>query len=58
MSWFIVNISPDGVEVIQSFETEQQADDRFDEFSERLPHAFLEIAHASELPPSIAKIHA
>ena len=49
--YHIVNISPEydyddrngNYEIIQSFDSYDAADDRFDYWSERLPHAFLEI---------------
>lgn len=45
--YHIVNISPESDcedrEIIQTFASYDEADARFDYWSERLPHAFLEI---------------
>lgn len=52
MSYHIVNLHPyeDGYkEVVETFDYYEDADAKFDEWSERLPHAWLEIVPDDEL---------
>lgn len=47
MNYHIVNVIPEneGYEIIQTFASYEDADNKFDEWSEKLPHAFLEIVY-------------
>ena len=48
MSYCIVNFCEEQLEIIKTFDSYEDADAAFDEYSERLPHAWLEIVSTAE----------
>ena len=48
MSYSIVSFHEEQLEIIKTFESYEDADAAFDEYSERLPHAWLEIVSTAE----------
>lgn len=48
MSYSIVNFCEEQMKIIKTFDSYEAADAAFDEFSERLPHAWLEIVNTAE----------
>ena len=48
MSYSIVNFCEEQMEIIKTFDSYEAADAAFDEWSERLPHAWLEIVSTAE----------
>lgn len=49
MTYYIINISPEGVKPLAQFSSEDEADDLFDYYCELYPHAALDIIPEGEI---------